>query len=108
MSLSMIIMYTIVGSKEEAHTLAKKIIETKLAACVNILPEHEAIYLEDGSLKCVSEVGLFIKILEDNYEFAYEAIKDWHPCTIPAILSWPVEANQAYGIWAYQQTQAIS
>lgn len=96
-----------VGSIEDAHSLATKVIETKLAACVNILPAHQSMYFEEGAIKCTSEVGLFIKVLEDNYEFTYEAIKSWHPYQVPAILSWPVEANQAYSIWAYQQTQAI-
>jgi periplasmic divalent cation tolerance protein len=105
--ISMIIMYTTVASTDQANELAKNVIESKLAVCVNVMSPHQAIYLEQNTLKNVTEIGLLIKIIEDNYEFAYEAIKSWHPYEIPAILSWPVEANQAYSVWAYQQTHAI-
>lgn len=105
--LNMVMMYTTVGSAEDAQDLAKKVIESKLAACVNIMTPHTAMFLESGALKATTEIGLLIKIPEDHYAFAYEAIKAWHPYQIPAMLSWPAEANKAYSVWAYQQTKAM-
>lgn len=105
--LNMVIMYTTVGTTEDAHNLAKKVVESKLAACINIMSPHTTMHLENGSLATSTEVGLLIKIPEDHYAFAYEAIKAWHPYQIPAMLSWPAEANKAYSVWAYQQTRAM-
>ena len=105
--LNMVMMYTTVGTTDDAQSLAKKVVESKLASCVNIMSPHTAIYLEDAELKTSSEIGLLIKIPEDHYAFAYEAIKAWHPYQIPAMLSWPAEANKAYSVWAYQQTKAM-
>jgi periplasmic divalent cation tolerance protein len=103
----MVMMYTTVESTDDAQDLAKKVVESKLASCVNILAAHTSMYLEGGTLKTTEEIGLLIKIPEDHYAFAYEAIKAWHPYQIPAMLSWPAEANKAYSVWAYQQTRAI-
>lgn len=105
--LNMVMMYTTVGSTDDAHDLAKKVVESKLAACINIMAPHTAMSLEGGELKSSTEIGLLIKIPEDHYAFAYEAIKAWHPYQIPAMLSWPAEANKAYSVWAYQQTRAM-
>ena len=105
--LNMVMMYTTVESSDDAQNLAKKIVESKLASCVNIFATHKSMYLEADVLKTKEEIGLLIKIPEDHYAFAYEAIKAWHPYQIPAMLSWPAEANKAYSVWAYQQTRAI-
>jgi periplasmic divalent cation tolerance protein len=97
-------MYTTVGNLEDANALAKKLVESKLAICVNIFSPHQSIYLEGQTLKEHSEFGLIIKIPEERYAFAYEAVKGWHPYEIPALLSWPAEVNPAYSIWAHNQT----
>ncbi len=102
--LSIIMMYTTVNTVEAAELLAKKLVESKLVSCVNIMAPHKAFYMENDILAQTTEAGLLIKIPEERYSFAYEAIKSWHPYAIPALLSWPAESNKAYSIWANQQT----
>jgi periplasmic divalent cation tolerance protein len=95
-------MHTTVANKQDATDLAQKIIESHLGVCVNIMAEHTAVYKEADAIKTVSEIGMLIKIPESLYEFAYEAIKSWHPYQIPALISWPAEVNHAYSLWAHQ------
>ncbi len=102
--LSIVMMYTTVDTIEAAELLAKKLVESKLVSCINIMAPHESFYMENEALVQIREIGLLIKIPEERYSFAYEAIKSWHPYTIPALLSWPAESNKAYSIWANQQT----
>lgn len=102
--LNIVLTYTTVATLEDAQTLAKRLIESKLAVCVNIMAPHTALYYEGPTFVKAQEVGLLIKIPEERYTFAYEALKGWHPYQLPAILSWPAETNSAYSIWAHQQT----
>lgn len=101
---NIILVYTTVGTNADAKDLAKKMIESKCAVCVNIMAPHRSCYFDNGEMVEVEEVGMLIKILEDYYEVAYDAIKGWHPYKIPALLAWPVEPNKAYSMWAHHQT----
>lgn len=101
---NIVMMYTSVGTSEDAKNLAEKLLTSKLAVCVNVMVPHTAFYYEGPQFKEVSEIGMIIKIPEERYHFAYEAIRNWHPYAVPAILSWPAEANPAYGLWAHHQT----
>ena len=101
--LSIVLVYTTVGTMEDAERLAKRLVESKLASCVNVMAPHTAYYIQNEALSTTTEIGLLIKVPEERYAFAYEALKSWHPYSIPALLSWPAEANKAYSIWANQQ-----
>lgn len=106
--LSIVMVYTTVGTVEEAELLAKRLVESKLASCVNVMAPHTAFYIENETLSITTEIALLIKVPEERYAFTYEALKSWHPYSIPALLSWPAEANKAYSIWATQQTICFS
>lgn len=104
--LNIVLTYTTVSNMDDAKMLATRLIESKLAVCVNIMTPHTTLYYEGPTFIQSEEVALLIKIPEERYSFAYEAIKGWHPYKLPAILSWPAETNSAYSIWAHQQTSA--
>jgi len=102
-------LYTTVPTESDALKLVEQLVRSHLVVCANILPSHKAVYLNEGQLTTHEEVGIFMKILEDNYGFVYEAIHNLHPYSIPALLTWPVEINPSYAVWAnHNRLNALS
>ena len=73
-----------------AATIAKNIIEQKLAACVNILPGLTSIYRWQADIETAEELLLFIKTRQDNYEALQTAINELHPYEVPEIIAIPI------------------
>ena len=63
-------MYTIIlctcPNKKVAKELTNKLIEAKLAACVNIIPGIESIYMWQGKLENTTEYLLLIKTTKNK------------------------------------------
>lgn len=68
-----------------AEKLAFLLIEHKLAACVNILPEIKSVYFWEGKLTRDKEVKLMIKTTDEVAEKAVPFIKANHPYSVPEI-----------------------
>ena len=47
----MLIVLTTTPNAEEAEILARKVVESKLAACVQILPQMKSVYFWDGTIQ---------------------------------------------------------
>ena len=81
-----IIIYTCINNKDNAKTLAEKIINNNLAACVNIIPIEQSVYLWNGKLESESEFQLMIKTDIEYKSSLEKLIKDNHPYELPEII----------------------
>ena len=74
-----------------AKLIAKALLDTKLAACVNILPGLISLYNWEGELQDEKEVQLFIKTRSDLLEGKIiPLIRELHPYDLPEIIAIPV------------------
>ena len=71
----MIIILTTVPDRALANTLASKLVEERLAACVQILPQMTSVYYWDGEVQRDEEHLLLIKTQEDKYTEIEDFIK---------------------------------
>lgn len=76
--------------KVTAEEIARLLIENKLAACVNILPNIKSIYAWKGEIEAAEEYLLFIKSPPANYPAIESAICTHHPYELPEIIALPV------------------
>lgn len=96
----MLIVLTTVSGNEEAEQLAHKIIEVKLAACVQILPPMISVYSWNDEVRKDSEILLLIKTLPEKYEELEKFISDNHSYEIPEIVALPAEKiSENYLSW---------
>ena len=65
--------------------------ESKLAACVNLIPQVTSIYEWQGQLEETGEVLMLIKTTKHNYPAVESALRAKHPYELPEILAVPVE-----------------
>lgn len=61
------IIYVTAANSQEAKTIAKNLVESRLAACVNIIPAITSIYHWDDKINEETESLLIIKAPERNY-----------------------------------------
>ena len=95
---------TTVASLGDAREIARTLIATRLAACVQMVPVDSA-YLWKGAVMEESETLLLIKTREELYERLEEAIVGVHPYETPEIVMVPaLRALPAYLSWMEQET----
>jgi periplasmic divalent cation tolerance protein len=94
-----ILVLTTLPDQASALTLAERIVNAKLAACVNILGTCKSIYHWQGKIESAEETPVLIKTTEDAYPALEKTIRELHPYELPEILQVPI----ANGLAAYLQ-----
>jgi periplasmic divalent cation tolerance protein len=96
----MIIILTTTQKKQDAEKLAKRLIEKKLAACINIVKIEKSIYRWKGKIVNDKEFLLVIKSTKERYEKVEHFLRANHPNELPEIIAIPVEcAYKKYLNW---------
>jgi len=91
--------------EEVANRIALAVLESGLAACVNILPRVQSLYRWQGKIESATEIPLLIKSTAANYPALEAAIQKLHPYDIPEIIALPVERGlPAYLNWVAAET----
>jgi periplasmic divalent cation tolerance protein len=91
--------------RDAARELAKGLVQTRLAACVNIIANIGSMYWWEGEIKDTAECQLQIKTSTVRLEDTLNYIKQNHPNDVPEILSIGVEkGNDDYFEWVKQET----
>ena len=88
------VMLTTTPTRAEAQSIARLLIEEKLAACVQLLP-IESFYFWQGKTQNEAEVLLLIKTRTALFESAIARIKEIHSYTVPEIVAMPFAAGFA-------------
>lgn len=99
----MLIVLTTTPNLEEAESLAKQIVEAKLAACVQVLPQMKSFYFWKGELQMDAEHLLLIKTLPEKYDELEEYIQTHHSYEVPEIVALAAEkVSESYLNWAIE------
>ena len=83
------IVITTAGDKESAKSLAKLLVEKRLAACVQMFP-IESVYLWQDKVCDGNEMALFIKSKTTLFSKILAAIKENHAYEVPEIIQIPI------------------
>lgn len=99
------VLISTVADRTAARTLARTLVEKKLAACVQQLP-IDSTYWWEGRIAEASEVMLICKIKRTDYAEAEAAILALHDYQTPEIVMLPIEAGfSAYLDWVGSVTK---
>ncbi|RPI16694.1 MAG: divalent-cation tolerance protein CutA [Acidobacteriales bacterium] len=95
-----IVVLTTCASAREAETIARALVEKRLAACVNILPGVRSIYRWCGAIEDGAEVLLLIKSRRNLFDELRAEIEKVHSYETPEVLALDVTAvSAAYLSW---------
>jgi periplasmic divalent cation tolerance protein len=94
------VVVTTCGSLEEARHIARAVIERRLAACVNIVPQVESIFRWKGEVETSNESLLVIKTTAGMFERLRAALKELHSYEVPECIELTVtDGSEAYLDW---------
>ena len=80
---------------DDGVSLARTMVEEKLAACANIVPKVRSIYTWNGKVEDEEEVMILFKTTDDGIAALTHRIKAIHPYDVPEIIT--VEINEREG-----------
>ena len=90
-----IVVLTTVEKPDDGERLARALVESELAACIQILPRMLSIYRWQGNIEQASEILLLIKTTLASFPRLEIVIKENHPYDVPEIIALPVEAGSS-------------
>ncbi|KAK9797724.1 hypothetical protein WJX73_000059 [Symbiochloris irregularis] len=100
------VVYVTVPDREVAKKISHGLVESKLAACVNIVPGLQSIYMWEGKVNDDAELLLMIKTGTQIVERLTEYVKANHPYDECEVISVPITGgSQSYISWIEQSTQ---
>ncbi|MGD8883100.1 MAG: divalent-cation tolerance protein CutA [Desulfobacterales bacterium] len=83
-------VYMTAGSKAEAQKIGQALVESRLAACVNILDNMQSIYREEEEIQHDKEVVLIAKTTDSLFSPLIEKVIALHSYDCPCIVSLPI------------------
>ena len=103
--MEFILIITNLPDKERAMALAHRLIEERLATCVNVMADCTSVYHWQGKNETASEVPVLIKTLAQHYAQLEQLIMSMHPYELPEIIAVPVTNGlPAYLKWIADET----
>lgn len=100
-----IVVLITAASREEADRIARRLVEDRLAACVNIVPQVRSLFMWEQQLSQEDEVLLVIKSRRARFGQLAAAVKRLHSYSVPEIIALPVVVGSAdYLRWVFEST----
>src|SRR5208337_8824 len=95
-----IVVLSTCGSAMEAEAIARRLVEKRLAACVNLLPGVASIYRWKGAVENSSEVLLLIKSNRALFNELRAELEKAHSYEVPELIALPiVDGAEEYLDW---------
>jgi periplasmic divalent cation tolerance protein len=84
----------------EASRIAEVLVEARLAACVQLLPEIQSIYRWEGRITNATEVLLLAKTASSQFDELVKSVTAIHSYDTPEIIALPItSAAEPYLKW---------
>lgn len=94
-------------NNEVAIQLADEVIDSKLAACVNIIPGITSVYTWENKKETSEEVLLMIKTTASSYSTLEAVITAAHPYECPEVIAIPIQHGfKGYLQWISENVSA--
>ena len=94
-SLDYCLVLSTCPNQESAESIARQLVENKLAACVNIIPGLTSVYEWQGNIETSQEHLLLVKTKTTAFQAVETSILSRHPYELPEIISIPLNNGLA-------------
>jgi len=101
--MSVVSVYCIFGTAEEAERIGRTVVEEGLAACINVLGPCRSVYRWQGEIQTAEEVPAILKTSGEAADALISRIAGLHSYDVPCIAVWPIEKLLlSYAEWVEQ------
>ena len=105
--MSALVVLCTCPSREVGTQLAETLVTEKLAACVNIIPKIQSVYMWEGAVCQEEEVLLVIKTTENREPALRARLVTMHPYECPEVIGLPIQRGHGpYLQWIEAETQS--
>lgn len=95
-----IVVMMTAADADEASRIAELLVNQRLAACVQILPEMRSVYVWQGAVQREREVLLLAKTTRANFDELERKVREIHSYETPEIIAVPVvTGSEPYLKW---------
>jgi periplasmic divalent cation tolerance protein len=95
-----IVILSTCASEEEGQTLARLLIEQRLAACVSLLPHMRSVYRWKDAIESTEECLMIVKTSRELFEPLRRILEEAHSYELPEALALQViDGSPAYLTW---------
>ena len=102
----MLLVMTALPDRDAAQSMARILIEKRLAACVTVSAGGRSVYRWQGAIEEADEVVVTAKTAESRYRELEAAIRAAHPYDLPEIVAVPVQCGaDDYLRWVREETR---
>ncbi|NLX95257.1 MAG: divalent-cation tolerance protein CutA [Rhodopirellula sp.] len=96
---------TTAPTRDDADTIARALVNERLAACVQMIGPILSTYHWEGKVETSQEWQCMVKTRRDLFEKIVATVRATHPYRVPEIIALPViAADQAYQDWIQAET----
>ena len=96
-----------VEKREDAERIGREAVESRMAACVQIMGPVSSIYRWKGRMEESEEWLCLLKTRKDLFDQLAEKLRSLHPYEVPEIVAVPLIAgNPDYLCWIAEETRA--
>lgn len=95
-----VIIFITASSKGEARKIARNLVNARLVACINIIPNIESFFKWKGKLEVCKEVLLIAKTKAELFSKVERCVKRLHSYECPEIIAFEIaKGNKDYLRW---------
>jgi periplasmic divalent cation tolerance protein len=103
-----LVVFTTLGTLEEARTFVHELVRRKLVACGTIFPGAVSIYRWEGAVTEASESVVLLKTHRERWQDLEVATRSLHPYKVPELLGVPVaQGLETYLRWIGRETEMV-
>ncbi len=103
--MSVVFIYVTTPNRDVALSLARTVVEERLAACGNILDGMTSVYRWEGEVREEGETVLILKSRSDLVERLTARVIELHPYEAPCVVALPIVAgSQKFLDWVGAET----
>lgn len=103
--MSIVSIYAVFATADEAERIGRTVVEEQLAACVNILGPVRSIYRWKGAIETADEVAAIFKTHHWRSDSLIERIAALHSYEVPCVVSWPID--KIFGNYAHWVEETV-
>ena len=98
--MSVVSVYAVFASLEEAERIGRMVVDDRLAACINILMPVRSIYRWQGAVETTDEAAAIFKTSDERVDALIARIAALHSYDVPCIAVWPIDKILgSYAAW---------